>query len=68
MSKLNYMCENNISDSDCNKCLIYGVIYSCLPDCPDFKDSRLRMTPEMLKERDRLIKMLASGKEQNDNT
>ena len=50
MSKLNYVCENNVSDDDCNKCLIYGIIFSCLPDCPDFKDSRAWKRPGLTKE------------------
>lgn len=55
---LNYLCENDVSDEDCYKCYKRGIIFGCPPNCPDFKDARAQMSPEMLAERDRLMKML----------
>ena len=58
MSTLNYLCEHDVSDDDCFKCVKYGVILSCPKECPYFTDVRQRMTPEMLAERDRLMKKM----------
>ena len=55
---LNYLCENDISDEDCLRCLINGIKFGCPEDCPDFKDVRKQMTPEMLEERERLMNIL----------
>ena len=58
MRTLNYLCANDISDDDCYKCGKHGIVFGCPPDCPDFEDTRKRMTPEMLKERERLMNIL----------
>lgn len=58
MRTLNYLCENDISDDDCLRCLVHGIKFRCPNDCPDFKDARKSMTPEMLKERERLMKIM----------
>jgi hypothetical protein len=58
MTGLNYLCENDISDDDCLQCGIHGIKFSCPDNCPDFRDVRESMTPEMLAERDRLIKIM----------
>ena len=58
MSTLNYLCENDCSDDDCYRCLKRGIIFGCPKDCPDFVDARSKMSPEMLAERERLMKIL----------
>ena len=55
---LNYLCENDVSDEDCFKCIIHGIKFRCPDDCPDFKDVRSGMSEEMLAERERLMKIL----------
>ena len=55
---LNYLCENDISDEDCLRCLIHGIKFACPDDCPDFDDVRKHMSPEMLKERERIMRIL----------
>ena len=30
-------CLNYDGDEDCNKCCVYGYIFSCLVPCPDYK-------------------------------
>lgn len=58
MSTLNYLCENDISDEDCYKCLKHGITFICPDNCPDFEDVRKNMSPELLAERTRLMEML----------
>ena len=58
MSTLNYLCKNDISDEDCNRCLVHGIMFGCPKGCPDFEDVRKDMSPELLAERDRIMKML----------
>ena len=58
MRTLNNLCENDISDDDCFKCCVHGIKFRCPDNCPDFKDVRRRMSPEMLAERERLMKKL----------
>ena len=58
MTGLNYLCENDISDDDCLRCGVHGIMFSCPIDCPDFRDARKSMSPEILAERDRLMKVL----------
>lgn len=55
---LNYLCENDISDDDCNKCLKHGITFRCPTNCPDFRDVRKRMSPEMRAEREQLMTAL----------
>lgn len=59
MRGLNYLCENDISDDDCLRCLVHGIKFACPIDCPDFKDGRKNLTEEQLEERDRLMKVLS---------
>lgn len=58
MSTLNYLCENDVSDDDCYKCVVHGILFGCPKDCPDFADARKRMTKEQLAERERLMAIL----------
>lgn len=58
MGTLNYLCENDVSDEDCYKCLIHGIQFSCPSNCPDFQDVRKRMSPEMLDLRQELMRRL----------
>ena len=58
MTTLNYLCEHDVSDEDCYKCMKHGIVFGCPADCPDFKDVRDSMTPEMKAERERLMKIL----------
>ena len=55
---LNYLCENDISDDDCLRCLKHGIKFKCPENCPDFDDARKHMSPEMLKERERIMRIL----------
>lgn len=52
---LNYLCDHDISDDDCNRCSVHGITYRCPEGCPDFKDVRKEMSPEILSERNRLM-------------
>lgn len=52
---LNYLCDHDISEDDCNRCSIHGITYRCPEGCPDFKDVRKEMPPEVSKERNRLM-------------
>ena len=58
MSTLNYLCKHDISDEDCYKCLKHGIVFKCPEDCPDFDDVRADMSPAILAERERLMKIL----------
>lgn len=58
MSGLNYLCDYDVSDEDCYKCFKHGIIFRCPENCPDFEDARKRMSPEMLAERERLMKIM----------
>lgn len=58
MSTLNYLCKNDVSDEDCNKCLVHGITFYCPVGCPDFEDVRKDMSPELLAERERLMNIL----------
>ena len=52
-----YLCTHNISDDDCYRCAKHGLIFdSDCRGCPDFDDVRKHMTPELLKERERIMK------------
>ena len=54
-----YLCKHNISDDDCYRCGKHGLIFeSECRNCPDFDDMRKTMPPEMLEERERLMKKL----------
>ena len=33
---LNYNCIHNVSDEDCNKCLIHGILPACPERCNDY--------------------------------
>ena len=58
MRTLNYLCEHDISDEDCYKCGVNGIIFGCPEPCPDFKDVRRHMSEEMLEVRSELMKKL----------
>lgn len=58
MNTLNYLCKHDVSDDDCYKCTKHGIVYRCPVGCPDFDDVRKDMSPAMLKERERLMKIL----------
>ena len=58
MSTLNYLCTNDISDEDCNRCLVHGIKYRCPDGCPDFDDVRKHMSPEVLAERERFMTIM----------
>lgn len=58
MRTLNYLCENDVSDDDCFKCMIHGITFRCPKGCPDFKDVRDKMSPEVKAERERLMKIM----------
>lgn len=58
MSTLNYLCKKDVSDDDCNKCLVHGIMFGCPKGCPDFEDVRKDMSPAQLAERERLMKIL----------
>ena len=53
---LNYLCNHDISDDDCNRCSVHGITYRCPEGCSDFKDARKEMSPEVSRERNRLMK------------
>lgn len=55
---LNYLCENDMSDDDCYKCVKHGIVFRCPDGCHDFEDVRKKMTPEQLKEREELMKKM----------
>lgn len=61
MRTLNYLCEHDISDDDCFKCGEHGIMFVCPKNCPDFKDVRKQMSPNMLKERERLMKIIGGA-------
>ncbi len=52
-----YLCTHNISDEDCYRCQRHGLIFDqdCR-NCPDFDDVRTHMSPELLAERERIMK------------
>lgn len=56
MSTLNYLCENDVSDEDCNKCIKHGIVFKCPSGCPDFIGVRANMPEGLLKERERIMK------------
>ena len=58
MSTLNYLCKNDVSDEDCNRCLVHGIMFGCPKGCPNFEDRRKDMSPELLAERERIMKIL----------
>lgn len=33
---LNYTCIHNVSDEDCNKCMIHGILLKCPEGCKDY--------------------------------
>lgn len=35
---INEGCIHNVSDEDCNKCMIYGIIFRCPINCEHYKD------------------------------
>lgn len=58
MNGLNYLCNNDVSDEDCYKCMKYGIIFRCPDNCEHFDDRRKGMTKEQLEERAKLMKQL----------
>lgn len=55
---LNYLCRNDVSDEDCNKCMKCGIIFRCPANCEHFDDARKYMSKEQLEMRDKLMKQL----------
>lgn len=55
---LNYLCANDISDEDCGRCLVHGIKLFCPEGCEDFKDVRKQMSPDILKKRNELMKLM----------
>ena len=55
---LNNLCKHDISDEDCYKCIKHGIVFGCPTDCPDFDDVRKDMSPELLKQREEMMKIL----------
>ena len=58
MSGLNHLCANDVSDDDCNKCMVHGIIFRCPHFCQDFEDIRGSMSAAMLAERERLMEIM----------
>ena len=52
-----YLCKHNISDEDCYKCGIHGLIFeSECRGCPDFADMRNDMPPEIQALREKIMR------------
>ena len=52
-----YLCKHNISDDDCYRCGIHGLIFeSECRGCQDFADVRKDMPPEVLALREKIMK------------
>lgn len=58
MATLNYLCRHDVSDEDCYKCMVNGIVFGCPEDCPDFSDVRDNMSDSMLEMREELMKQL----------
>lgn len=43
---LDVHCIHDVSDEDCNKCMVYGLIYCCPEDCKEFRDSVYKCSKE----------------------
>ena len=37
MNNLNVNCRNDVSDDDCKKCFVNGIIFSCPAMCADYE-------------------------------
>lgn len=56
MTTLNYLCRNDVSDDDCNKCIKHGIVFRCPAGCPDFDDVRKYMTKRTIEKREEIMK------------
>lgn len=52
---LNNTCIHNVSDEDCNKCMIHGILLKCPEGCKDYNRGNRKTKSEYMKEQNMFV-------------